>query len=115
MAHGDLSNKDPSNPQPQRPAVQYSQCADGDTGPESDERDQGKCADSKPRALSPTFPVTFWKPSRPAQPSSVGHFLGLFLPSVDISEGLVTWFTGTGVRRWKGSKRGGGLPRKCSW
>ena len=35
MAHGDLSNMDPSNPQPQRPFVQYSRCADGDTEAQS--------------------------------------------------------------------------------
>lgn len=64
--------------------------------------------------LSPTFPAAFWKPSRPAQPRSMGHFLGFFASSVDISEGLVTGFTSTGVQRWRGGKRGGGLPRKCS-
>ena len=45
----------------------------------------------------------------------MGHFLGFFAPSVDISEGLVTRFTSTGVQRWRGGKGGGGLPRKCNW
>ena len=45
----------------------------------------------------------------------MGHFLGFFAPSVDISEGLVTRFTSAGVQRWRGSKKGGGLLRKCSW
>ena len=115
MAHGDLSNMDPSNPQPQRPFVQYSRCADGDTEAQSQTYVLRVSVQIPSPGPSPTFPAAFWKPSRPAQPRSTGHFLGFFAPSVDISEGLVTRFTSAGVQRWRGSKRGGGLLRKCSW
>ena len=106
---------DPSNPQPQRPFVQYSRCADGDTEAQSQTYVLRVSVQIPSPGLSPTFPAAFRKPSRSAQPRSVGRFLGFFAPSVDISEGLVTRFTSTGAWRWRGSKRGGGLPRKCSW
>lgn len=51
---------------------------------------QSECADSKPGALSPTFPATLGKAAHLARPHTAGCVLGLFVPSMGINEGLVT-------------------------
>lgn len=102
MAHGDLSNMDLLNLQPQRPSetlcLILTVCR-GETKPrEAEGLAQGECADFQHRDLSPTVPVSFWKAAHLAQPSPAGLLLGLFVPSVGINERLIARIASAVVR-----------------